>query len=140
MARPRNSQPTDGELEILKHLWNAGPCALGHICSLLRQERSVATTTVATMLTVMLAKGLVTRSRGSRGYLWSAKSGRAATTGKLVDRFVERAFDGSVHLLVAHLVESKKLTTKERRQVLELLEKGAAATRKPGSALADPQR
>ena len=56
MARPRNSQPTDGELEILKLLWNAGPCALGHVCSLLRRERPVATTTVATMLSVMLGK------------------------------------------------------------------------------------
>jgi predicted transcriptional regulator len=138
MARPRNAQPTDGELEILKLLWDAGPSALGHICFLLRRQREVATTTVATMLTVMLAKGLVTRARGPRGYLWSAKVGRQMTTGKLVDRLIERAFDGSAHLLVAHLVESKRLSAEERSHVLALLKSGVSVDRKKKSAASAP--
>src|SRR5438105_4437006 len=118
MARPKNMQPTDGELELLKLLWDAGPCELGRICTELRRQRPVATTTVATMLTVMLGKGLVKRSRGPRGYLWSAKAGREVTTLRLVERLIERAFNGSAQLLVAQLVESKKLSEKDRRQVL----------------------
>lgn len=128
MARPQNTQPTDGELEILKVLWGAGPCELGRICAELRRERPVATTTVATMLGVMLGKKLVKRSRGPRGYLWSARSGREATTRGLVERLIERAFDGSARLLVAQLVESRKLSDSDRRQVLALLERGAART------------
>jgi predicted transcriptional regulator len=130
MARPKSTQPTDGELEILKLLWQAGPCTLGRICADLRRNRPVATTTVATMLTVMLGKGLVIRSRSRRGYLWSAKVGREATTRRLVDRLLDRAFDGSAWLLVAHLVDSKKLSIKDRQQVLELLERGISKSRK----------
>jgi BlaI family penicillinase repressor len=130
MARPKSTQPTDGELELLKLLWEAGPCELGRICSDLRRQRPVATTTVATMLTVMLGKGLVTRTRSRRGYLWSAKVGREATTRRLVERLLDRAFDGSARLLVAHLVDSKKLSIKDRKQVLELLERGTAKLRK----------
>ncbi|HEV3118010.1 MAG TPA: BlaI/MecI/CopY family transcriptional regulator [Gemmataceae bacterium] len=129
MARPKSTQPTDGELEILKLLWEAGPCTLGPICTDLRRNRPVATTTVATMLTVMLTKGLVTRNSGRRGYLWSAKVGREATTRRLVDRLLDRAFDGSARLLVAHLVDSKKLSIKDRQKVLELLERGTAKSR-----------
>jgi predicted transcriptional regulator len=126
MARPKSTQPTDGELEILKLLWEAGPCELGHVCTELRRQRPVATTTVATMLSVMLEKGLVKRSQGQKGYLWSAKAGRKATTRRLVEKLIERAFDGSAGLLMAHLVESQKLSEKDRREVLSLLARGAA--------------
>jgi predicted transcriptional regulator len=133
MARPKSTQPTDGELEILKPLWHTGPCELGRICTEIRSQRPVATTTVATMLTVMLKKGLVKRTRSPRGYLWSARAGREATTRRLVDKFIERAFDGSAQLLVAHLVESKKLSDRDRQEVLALLKRGAAQS--PGKDL-----
>ena len=29
MARTASKQPTDGELEILKILWDSGPCRVG---------------------------------------------------------------------------------------------------------------
>ena len=29
MARTASKQPTDGELEILKVLWDVGPCRIG---------------------------------------------------------------------------------------------------------------
>src|SRR5258708_37949471 len=129
MARPKSSQPTDGELEILRLIWNAGPCELGRICTDLRRERPVATTTVATMLTVMLGKRLVKRVKSPRGYLWSARVDRQATNAKLVNKLIERAFGGSARLLVAHLVESHKLAEKDRQHVLTLLERGASASR-----------
>jgi predicted transcriptional regulator len=129
MARPKKDQPTDGELEFLKILWDFGPCELGRICTELRHRRPTATTTVATMLTVMLGKGLVKRSRSPRGYLWSAKVGREATTRRLVDGLLERAFEGSAQLLVTHLIESRQLSEPEQRQVLALLKQGTAASR-----------
>lgn len=129
MARPKSTQPTDGELELLKLLWEAGPCELGRICTELRRERPVATTTVATMLTVMLGKELVKRTDGPSGYLWSAKVSRDTTTRGLVDRLLDHAFDGSAELLVAHLVKSNRLSEATRRQVLALLDKGAGRGR-----------
>ena len=59
MARPASSHPTDGELEILRVLWERGPSSLAEVCAALREEREVATTTVATMLRVMLDKNIV---------------------------------------------------------------------------------
>ena len=61
MARPPSKQPTDGELEILKILWDLGPAGLGQIHAVLHERRGVAITTVATMLKMMLAKELVER-------------------------------------------------------------------------------
>ncbi len=122
MARPASKQPTDGELELLKILWEAGPSELGTVVAAQRQARPVATTTVATMLKVMLEKRLVTRRKGRRGYLWTAKVTEKATTRGLLSKLLDRAFDGSAHRLVAHLVEDGKLSEQDRAAIRRLLE------------------
>jgi predicted transcriptional regulator len=50
MARTPSTQPTDGELEIRTVLWSGGRADLGIIRATLQQKRSVARTTIATML------------------------------------------------------------------------------------------
>ena len=95
MARPPSSHPTDGELEILNVLWDHDKATLGQICTEMRKQRSVATTTVATMLKIMLQKKLVRRAKGPQAYLWSARVTREATTAGMLRKIIDRAFDGS---------------------------------------------
>ena len=122
MARPPSSQPTDGELEILNVLWDAGKATLGQICNQLRKSRPVATTTVATMLKVMLDKNLVRRAKGPRVYLWSARVTRKATTSGMLRKLIDRAFDGSARRLVAHLLEDGKLSPRDQKEIRRLLD------------------
>ena len=121
MARPASAQPTDGELEILKVLWLTGPAELGQVCAGLRRQRPVATTTVATMLKVMLAKGLVERTPGTRGSLWSAKVSQKVATSRLLRKLLDRVFDGSAQRLVAHLLEEGRLSPRDRLEIQRLL-------------------
>jgi BlaI family transcriptional regulator, penicillinase repressor len=129
MARPPSSNPTDGELELLQILWQAGPCGLGQICTALRQRRAIATTTVATMLKIMLDKGLVRRKRTQQGYLWSAKTTRQTATTGMVRKLVDSVFDGSAQRLVAHLLESDQLSQRDRKELRRLIDTGP----KPGN-------
>jgi len=123
MARNPSVQPTEGELEILKLLWGTEPQELGQICAALREQRPVATTTVATMLTVMLNKGLAKRTKGKRGWVWTAKLSREATIGTMLTKLIDRVFDGSAQLLVTQLLEQGKLSDEDRRQIRALLER-----------------
>ena len=140
MARPASAQPTEGELEILKVLWGRGPCGLKAVCDDLRRARPVATTTVATMLKLMLEKGLVERAEGegSRGSLYSAKVSREAASAGLVRRLVDMVFDGSARRLVAHMLENEKLSEGDRAEIRRMLdedqalETGGSRTRKKG--------
>jgi BlaI family transcriptional regulator, penicillinase repressor len=122
MARPPSTQPTDGELEILKILWETGPAGLGQIHDVLRKRRGVAVTTVATMLKMMLAKDLVQREDGPRGYLWTARVSRQAAVSGLIGKLVQHVFDGSARRLVAHLIEEGDFDDREREEILELLQ------------------
>ena len=133
MPRPRHPRPTDAELEILQVLWDRGPAALGEICTALREQRDVATTTVATVLKVMEQKGLVTRKPGGRRSLWAAKVSRGAAANRLLSGLLDRVFDGSAHRLVAHLVETGRLSPGEIRELRELLAGELSDSKREGS-------
>ncbi len=135
MARPAATHPTDGELEILRVLWERGPSSLSEICESLRRERDVATTTVATMLRVMLDKRLVRRRRAARGHQWSAAVTQSTAARSMVGKLVDGIFDGSAGRLVAHLVEAGQLSANELAELRQLIDsnrvsrKGAKAQR-----------
>ena len=122
MARPPASEPTQRELEILHVLWETGAAELGTICTALRRRRPVATSTVATMLGVMLDKKLVGRTRGPRGYRWSARVSRKNAASGLLEGLIDRAFDGSAGRLVAHLLQDSKLSRGDLDEIRRLLE------------------
>jgi BlaI family transcriptional regulator, penicillinase repressor len=121
MARRASRQPTDGELEILKVLWEIGPAGLGQVHAALQGRRAVALTTVATMLKMMLAKELVRREDGTRGYLWSARVSCQAAVSGLLGKLVQHVFDGSARRLVAHLIQEGELDDRECQEILDLL-------------------
>jgi BlaI family transcriptional regulator, penicillinase repressor len=128
MARPPRSQPTEGELEILKALWEQGPSELKQVCAALRRGRPVATTTVATMLKLMQEKGLVDRDEASRSSVWSARVSREAASTSLVRRLMDLVFDGSARRLLAHMIETEKLSPQERAEIRRMLDEGSTGT------------
>jgi predicted transcriptional regulator len=133
MARPASQHPTDGELEILHVLWKRGPSSLAAICNALRQQRDVAITTVATMLRVMLDKGLVQRKRSGRGHQWSATVTQDSAARSMVGKLVDRIFDGSAGRLVAHIVEDGRLSGDELAELRELIDSSSKAGKGKGA-------
>lgn len=130
MARPPATHPTDGELEILRILWSAGPSSLSTICESLRAEREVATTTVATMLKVMLDKNLVKREGSGRGAVWSAAVTQKSAARGMVRKLVANVFEGSAHRLATHLVEGGQLTDKQLAELRSLIDQQSKTNRK----------
>jgi BlaI family penicillinase repressor len=130
MPRPASTQPTDGELEILRALWAGGPTSLSALCEALRQERDVAATTVATMLRVMSDKGLVKRAGSGRGATWSAAVSQERTEQNMVQRMVDRVFDGAADRLVAHLVEGGALSDEQLAELRRVIDERAKGSRK----------
>jgi BlaI family transcriptional regulator, penicillinase repressor len=122
MARPARLQPTEGELEILKILWDEGPSELRQVCAGLRRNRPVATTTVATMLKLMQGKGLVDRVEAGRGSVYAARLSREAASTSLVRRLMDLVFDGSARRLVAHMLETEALSPRDRAEIRRLLD------------------
>jgi predicted transcriptional regulator len=130
MPRPPSVHPTDGELEILRVLWAAGPASLSAVCEVLRQERDVAATTVATMLRVMSDKKLVKRTGSGRGATWAAAVSQQKTERGMVSKLVDRVFDGAADRLVAHLVEGGQLSTNQLADLRRLIDRQTISQKK----------
>jgi len=123
MARRSSEHPTDAELAILQALWREGPTSLGKIHAALAEKRPVAKTTIATMLKIMLEKGLVHRADGERGYVWSAAVTHKEAASGMVGKLVDHVFEGSAMRMVAHMVEGGRLSEEELEEIWRLRKK-----------------
>jgi BlaI family transcriptional regulator, penicillinase repressor len=121
MPRPPTPHPTDGELEILRVLWSQGSSSLSTVCEELRREREVATTTVASMLKIMLDKGLVKRTGAARGATWSAAVTHKSAAKRMVNKLVDHLFDGAADRLVAHMIEGGQLSKQQLSELQTLM-------------------
>src|SRR5688572_32880913 len=103
MARHANQHPTERELDILQVLWERETATLGEICDALCRDREVAKTTVATLLKLMEDKQLVERTPDRR---WKAAVSPISTRTQIVKGLMDKLFDGSAGLLVAHVLKA----------------------------------
>ena len=121
MARSGSKHPTDGELAILKVLWEQGPSRLRALCESLGEERRTAPSTVATMLKIMKDKGLVERVSSGSGVVWRAKLTQEAAGSGMLQRLMNQLFEGSAQKVVLHLLEEGKLSRKDREEITKML-------------------
>jgi predicted transcriptional regulator len=117
MPRPKEEQPTAGELEVLKVLWDRGPSTVRDVMEVLNAERPRAYTSVMSLLNVMTDKGQLSRKPAGRAFLYSPRSGRQKTMRRMLGDLLGRAFEGSANLLVAHLLEEANPTPSELAEI-----------------------
>lgn len=113
MARPKEEQPTAGELEVLKVLWDRGPSTVREVMEVLHAERPRAYTSVMSLLNVMTDKGLVVRQPRGRAFVYRALVARERTRQQMVGDLLGRVFEGSARDLVAHLLDQSQPTDAE---------------------------
>jgi predicted transcriptional regulator len=104
-------------------LWRAGPASARDVHAELLEATGWAYTTVKTMLDRLVEKGaLRPKLRGKQTIYSPAVSQTAARTNALA-ALVERAFDGRLGGLVAHMADDRALSAKERADLENLLDK-----------------
>jgi len=125
MARPRHEQPTPAELEILKILWERGESAsVRDVFEVVNQDADPrrAYTSVMSLLNVMTDKGLLRRAPYGRAFLYEPVSPREHTLRSMLGETLERVYNGSASLLVAHLLDQSDPSAKELKQIRSLLD------------------
>lgn len=123
MSRPKNSQPTPAELEVLQLLWESDSMTVREVMEKLNPDRPRAYTTVMSLLNVMSEKGLLVREPFGRAYKYQVAKTREKTLGNLVNDLVHRAFDGSKTALIAQLLEGSNPTPEELEELSKLIKR-----------------
>src|SRR5687768_3241363 len=122
MPRPKQNQPTAGELEVLKILWDQGPLTVREVMEALNSRRCRAYTSVMSLLNVMTEKGLVRRRPQGRAFLYEARVERERTLGSMVRDLVSRVFEGSAPTMVAHLLDQTNPSEEELARIRQAIE------------------
>lgn len=120
--RTRSDTLTGQELEIMKIVWPLGGATVREVYDTMRAQRSIAYTSVQTMMNVLESKGQLRKEPGENAQRYLPTRPQQQVVRGMVREFVDRVFDGSARPLLLHLVKAKGLTERERRELQRLLD------------------
>ena len=113
---------TPQELAIMKVVWARDKATVRDVYEALRQKRTIAYTTVMTMMRILEDKGYLKKTLVDRAHVYKPAQRRQQVIGAMVRDFLDRVFDGASDSLLVHLAKDNKLTEKQRRIVKQLIE------------------
>jgi BlaI family transcriptional regulator, penicillinase repressor len=133
---PRRPSPalTDGELRIMRVLWESTEATVGEVVDRLNSGNKPAYNTVLTMLKILERKGYVAHKKDGRAFRYAPVIGRSQAQQTAVSHLISRFFNGSSAALVLDLLGPDRVSDEERRLVRELLD------RAPNTPFADASR
>jgi BlaI family penicillinase repressor len=121
MARRPSSRPTDAELDILRVLWDRGPCTVRQVHDVLSANRDFVYTTTLKLLQLMTEKGVAVREEDGRVHLYRAAVAQEETQRHLIRDLLDRAFGGSPTQLVVQALAAKPASAEELQEIRRLL-------------------
>jgi BlaI family penicillinase repressor len=126
MSKRKSRRPTDGELEILRVLWQRGPSTVRQVHETLAPDKQTSYNTTLKLMQIMNEKGIVTRDESQRPQVYQGALPEDQMQQRLVSDFLRRAFGGSARKLVAALTATdiSEGELAEIRRLLDELEEG----------------
>ena len=123
--RPKATILTEQELEIMKIVWELGSATVRDVYEALRKRRKIAYTTVMTMMGILQQKKHLDRKLEDRAYVYEPRQPRDQVIHSMVREFVNRVFDGSAQPLLVHLVEDRRVSQQDLKEITRMIKKSA---------------
>lgn len=118
----RRDTLSPSEWRVMECLWT-GPKTLMELVRALKDSAGWAKSTVTTMVRRMEEKGLIGFETAGRAKVFRALLAREDAAAAETDSLLERAFHGSVGLLVSSLVERSSLSQADIEELYGILER-----------------
>jgi predicted transcriptional regulator len=116
------TQLTDLQLDVVRVLWSEGEATVAEVRDRLPQNRKLATTTVATVLSRLEKQNVVTRQLDGRQYVYRPTVTESQVRRSMVAGLVGSLFEGDPAALVSHLVSDAELEDGDLERVRALLQ------------------
>lgn len=118
-------QLTELQVAIMRLLWERGQATVAEICDALKSERGLALTTVATLLSRLEKRGIVSHETRARQFIYQAEVTESEVRTSMIGDLTERLFDGDVAELMSHLLTGREISPGDIDRMKALLDEHA---------------
>ena len=136
MGRPRSTAPTEAEFEILQILWQRRVATVRDVQDDLIKARKIAYTSIATIMRIMVAKGMVEVSDARRPQRFRPVISENEARKQITDTWLSRQFGGSISQLFHYVLAGRRLSAAEVRELKTLVESSGSRSRTTASTSA----
>ena len=112
---------TDVELELMTILWSLGGGSVAEVIAQLPGERTLAYTSVSTIVRILESKGFVASRRQGRGHIYSPVLTRSEYEARAVKDVVNRVFQGVPVAMVRQLIAHVRMSDDDVRELRKLV-------------------
>lgn len=123
---PKTHQLTELQLAIVRLLWERGEATVADIWEALHEERGLAQSTLATILSRLERREVVTHRTQSRQFVYRALITEADARHSMVSELTQRLFEGDVPALVSHLLTAQDVSPVDLKRIRAMLEDARA--------------
>ncbi len=113
---------TGQQLAVLRVLWDRAEATVTDVQQALRAERPLAMTTIATLLSRLVKRGIVAYRVDGRQYIYRALLREEDARRHALVEVTERLFEGDIPTLVSQLLSSKEIRRGDLARVKALVE------------------
>jgi predicted transcriptional regulator len=117
LARRKSPNLTEGELRLMKVLWNRGPATVSEVVEALPADPPVAYSTVLTLLRILETKGYLRHTKTGRAFVYEPLVGSKEASSNAIRHLVSRFFGGSTGQLVMKLLDEEEIDAKELKRI-----------------------
>jgi predicted transcriptional regulator len=125
---PETHQLTDLQIAIMRILWERREATVAEIAEALRDERGLAQTTIATLLSRLERRGVVSHRTRARQFVYTPLVTESEVQRSMVTELTERLFDGDVAALMTHLLSAREVSSGDLERIKELIAVHEAGT------------
>jgi len=128
--QPETQQLSALQVALLRVLWDNGEATVAQVHAQLAEERGLAATTIATLLTRLERRGLVTHRSEGRQFVYRALVEEKDVQLSQVRDLADRVFEGSLAELVSHLVAREDIDAGDLERVKAMIDAKTSSVRK----------
>lgn len=104
----------------MKIVWELDRATVRDVYEALLKRRKIAYTTVMTTMKILERKGHLKRTSDEKAHVYAPSRAKNQVLRGMVREFLDRVFNGAAEPLLMHLVEDRKLTDEELREIARL--------------------
>ena len=122
MRRRSLSPLGETEMEVLHHVWELGEATVADVLERIVAERTVAYTTVMTVMKKLAEKGFLRYDADGATYVYSPARAPDEVRQELLQHMLDKVFLGSRAALVQTLVQGEQISDREKKEMRRLVE------------------